>query len=39
MIKLYSKDSCPACNQAKKLLERSKVEFTELDLMDDEEKT
>lgn len=38
MIKLYSKDDCPACDQTKKLLGRLKVEFTEFDLMEDEDK-
>lgn len=38
MIKLYSKDDCPACDQTKKLLGRLKVEFTEFNLMEDEDK-
>lgn len=32
MITVYSKPNCVACRQIKKLLEKSKVEFKEIDI-------
>lgn len=38
MIKLYSKENCPACTQAKRLMDRLSIDFEEFDLMQDEKK-
>lgn len=37
MIKVYTTDSCPWCDKAKKFLQSQNLEYTELNVQDDME--
>lgn len=38
-VKVYSKTICPYCTQAKQWLKRNDIEYTEINLDDDEART
>ena len=38
MIKIYTMDSCPYCNELKELLINESIEFIEVDILDEKNK-